>query len=134
MTRISIAIVVGCLAIAGALYFGLRAREPAAPVPPVTAPDADVIRALSMQAAGQLEAQRARIDAACWTGPRGVTRYDLQLAIAADGREVGRSLLELRDPPSRADVGACVRGLTLPPLRVAPPGAPVTLTIPLVLP
>lgn len=138
MTRIAVAIVVGCIAIAVALYLGLRARDappPQLPPPPV-APDRDTIRALTMQAAAQLEGQRARIDAACWpqTGSADPARYDVELAIAADGHELGRSVLELRNQPSRADVAACIRRLALPPMAIARPGQPVTLTIPLVLP
>jgi hypothetical protein len=135
VTRIAIAIVVGCLAIAAALYLGLRERG-AAP-PPVHAPappDRDVIHALEMQAAGQLEATRAQMVEACWTGPRTPSRYDVELAIDARGHEVGRSLSEVRDEPSRADVATCVRKLRTHAISVAPPGSPVTLTIPLVLP
>ena len=134
MTRIAIAIVVGCLAIAAALYLGLREHATTTPVHAPAPPDRDVIRALEMQAAGQLEATRAQMVEACWTGPRTPSRYDVEIAIDARGHEVGRSLSEVRDEPSRADVAACVRKLRTPAISVAPPGSPVTLTIPLVLP
>ncbi len=136
VTRIAIAIVVGCLAIAGALYFGLRARAPiATPIDAPRPPDRDMLRALEMQAAVQLEATRAQLDDACWLGPgRTPSRYDVEIAIDARGHEVGRSILELRDQPSRSDVAACVRNLRTTVISVAPPGTPVTLTIPLVLP
>jgi hypothetical protein len=136
VTRIAVAIVVGCLVIAAALYLGLRTRN--APQSQVrgtspTPPDHDVIRALEMQAAVQLEAERAHMVDACWSGPRTPSRYDFEIAIDARGNEVGRSLSEVRDQPSRPDVAACVRKLYARPIKVAPPGAPVTLTIPLVL-
>jgi len=135
VTRVAVAIVVGCLAIAGAVYLGLRARAAPTAAPRALAPpDRDVLRALEMQAVGQLEAERAALDAACWTGPRMPSRYDVEIAIDARGREIGRSVSERRDQPSRADVAACVRTVPVQPISVAPPGTPVTLTIPLVLP
>ena len=137
VTRIALAIVAGCALIAIALYLGLTRGPP--PIPPSSlprsaAPDADTLRALTLQAAGQLEKQRAPMTGACWSGPRDPARYDVQLAFDATGREIGRSILELRDQPSRSDVAACLRALVQVPIVIAPPGTPVTLTIPLVLP
>ena len=140
VTRIALAILGGCALIAIAVFLALwltlhREPPPAAPIPTAAAPpDADTLRALTIQAAGQLEKQRAPMTGACLRGERTPTRYDLQLAFDPAGHEIGRSLLELRDPPSRPDIAACLRALTLPPIVIGPPGTPVTLTIPLVLP
>jgi hypothetical protein len=138
VNRIALAIVLGCAAIAAALYFGLRERAAPATaahdVQRALPPDRDVVSALTMQAAGQLEAERAQIVAACWTGPRDPQRYDVQIAVGADGREIGRSVSEVRDAPSRPDIAACVRRQNFPPIAIAPPGTPLTITIPLVLP
>ncbi len=140
MTRIALAILGGCALIAIAVFLALwlalhRDPPPAAPVPTLPAtPDADTLRALTMQAAAQLEKQRAPMTGACARGDRSPTRYDVQLAFDPTGHEVGRSILELRDQPSSSDIAACLRALRPAPTVIAPPGTPVTLTIPLVLP
>lgn len=117
------------------LYFGLRrAPAPAAPIadrkPPMDAPapPPDLVRIVR----SALEPLRLEWRAACWKAPP-ASSHMIELAFDASGQEIARSILDERGR-SRDDVTVCLREQPYKALRIAPPGTPVTLRLPLAFP
>lgn len=140
------AIVLGSLAIAGAIYFGLR-RTPLAvrqPALPVTVPDAalpvdpSLEERVTIEVAAAIEAQRPRFVRQCWpnepAGPTMATsRHLFNISVDPQGREVGRGISDPRGE-SRDDIGRCLRSIYDAPVRISPPGRPVSVVVTMTLP
>jgi hypothetical protein len=111
----------GCVAIAVALYLALRPRE--APARRVAVPRVPVTKldgaALKQQVSADVQAAlRARIPhwiETCWnpaiaTSPTPVSsKHIFNITVDAAGNEIARGISEVRDEPSRDDVGRCLR-------------------------
>lgn len=144
-----IAIIVGAVTIAGALYAGLseRGRAPAAnsPAPSaqslITSPPpnrAALSRASIAKLQAELEAalsaeKRSRWIPNCWQPALARTKlpakssYSFQIAVDAAGNEISRGISEIREQDSRADVAECLRRQPIG-LKASAIGASATLT------
>jgi hypothetical protein len=85
-----------------------------------------------------VEEQRKRVVSTCWPRegpPRGQrsTTVTYNVTFDAEGREVGRGLVEDRRTPG-GKFGKCLGRLTGMPFSISPPGTYVTLRIPVSYP
>ncbi len=120
------------------------ARAPAAPQPAQTATpprgeSVAAVRALSAErvadtereVAARLEGMIATFQTRCpWSRPAQLT---VQVAFDAEGREVGRSFSTDKDAPPEQWIVECLRSLDGVALTVRPPGAPITVSVPLAM-
>jgi hypothetical protein len=137
---IAAAIFGGCVVIALALYLALRPRGPRAPAPRGVprAPVTEASPALADRVNADVQtALRARIPhwiETCWTpaiaaNPTPATsKYVFDLTVDAAGNEIARGISEVRDEPSRSDVGTCLRA-DREPIHVPPPKVPVRVSV-----
>ena len=132
------------ICIGAGLYFGLRAREPAAPAPAVpvatpAAPQAPPSRdaaATERDIRAAFEALRTTWKAACWdpivarSPAPPASQHELGVTVDAGGTEILRAINDVRGH-TRLDVAACLRDQPFEPVHVAAPGrtTSVTLTI-----
>ena len=108
--------------------------------PPVASTAGEVDRTkATAEAQKAVAAWKKQLVPKCWApmvakAPEPATsKYSLQIAFDADGKEVGRGVSELRGTPSRADVADCLRSEKLG-LSIPAPGAPITVEVELAFP
>lgn len=133
------AILIGSALLALAVYFGLRGRgEPVPASAPAATPAqgpapsrAEVEARAAADATVALEARRDRFVAACGGVDAGAVSQELTFSLAFDsqGREVGRGISDDRRAPANP-VPECLRKLRDTPLKIEPPGEPVSVVVP----
>jgi hypothetical protein len=110
---------------------------PAAAAPaPVARATPDTVARVAGEARARIEALRGYIDASCWTGraeERKTAKLTFNLTFDAQGREIARGISEDRMAPAQA-FGSCLRKLQGTTLAIAPPGANVGVSIPVMFP
>jgi hypothetical protein len=112
----------GCVVIALALYLALRPHPPAAraprdPVPraPVTVASQAVKDRVSADVQAALRARIPHWIETCWNPAIAAnpapasSKHVFDVTVDAAGTEVARGISEVRDAPSRDDVGTCLR-------------------------
>jgi hypothetical protein len=135
----------GCVVIALALYLALRPRAGSAPAPravprvPVTI-DSEALKArVSEDVQAVLRARMPRWIETCWNpavaaNPTPATsKHTINITFDAEGNEIARGISDVRDEPSRDDVGACLRA-DREPIRVPPPKQTIQVVVWLRLP
>lgn len=138
---IPLAIVVAGLAIAGAVYFGLRAQAPvsapAVAAPVVSAPPIASREQVRDQATEALAYQRRALLDRCFrpalaAAPGLTMALTFDLWFDADGRQLARGVVE-QPGTSTAELTRCVTD-HLAPLQVPPPGGPIQVDVSLRFP
>lgn len=133
-----VAILIGSVLIAGAVYFGLRSQPSPQPIAtntasPTAAPVPVSVSPTDLQrlVEAALAEHRALLAARC-TPDGGVARWTFELTFAADGRQLGRGVREDR-ATGNAPTTSCVLD-NLPPLHLRAIGRPMKTTVVLQLP
>jgi len=121
--------------IGAGLFFGLRAMAPpalptpSAPLPVLTAADADRI---AKEAAAALEKHRAWLTRNCLKGETRPARFVFNFTFDASGMQLARGLSEERGTAADG-AGGCVNQ-SIPPLKLSPIGKTLSFEVPFQLP
>lgn len=106
----------------------------------VTAKKGSPEKAVAEAKVAALAQWRGKLKTACWdplvakTAEPKTSTHRLVLGFDASGKEVARGVSDVRDKPSRTDVGACLRTQTPTPISVAAPGEPLQVEVELTFP